>query len=145
MSITNKIQEYYNIFKGLPSINPIVRQSQFHDAFEIVVFDLLFRAERYRSELTVENLYELEKCIVPPPDETIDIFFEEEDGDEYKYHVVQVKDSILQESEFKSCFSNMKRAIDTYLNDRKAVSVNLRSIISQTSFEQENKNQHQYY
>ena len=109
MTINDKIQEYYNIFKGIPSTKPIVRENQVNDAFEILTYDLLFRKNKYGEQLTKDNLSELELCIIPPPDDTIDIFYEEEDGDDYQYHVVQVKNSILAEADIKQCFASIDR------------------------------------
>jgi hypothetical protein len=65
MTVQDKIQEYYELFKGLPSNNPIVRENQPNDAFEILTYDLLFRKEKYGEQITKENLVELEMSIVP--------------------------------------------------------------------------------
>jgi hypothetical protein len=53
MTIQEKIQEYYDLFKGLPSTKPIVRNNQTNDAFEILTYDLLFRKNKYGEVLTV--------------------------------------------------------------------------------------------
>lgn len=145
MTIQKKIKQYYDIFRKLPATKPIVRDTQENDAFEILVYDLLFRKEKYNEELTVDNLQELEKCIVPPPDGTIDIFYEEDDGDDFKYHIVQVKNSDLPEAEIKTCFANMRRAIDTFIKKRKDVEENLRQVISETNFDEEYKDDCIYY
>jgi hypothetical protein len=139
MILQDKIQEYYDIFKGLPSTKPIVRENQVNDAFEILTYDLLFRKNKYGEQLTKENLSELELCIVPPPDDTIDIFYEEEDGDDYTYHIVQVKNSDLAEADIKVCFASMKRSIDTFLKKRKELGDNLKQVISETNFDDDNK------
>jgi hypothetical protein len=138
MTIQEKIQEYYDIFKGLPSTNPIVRTNQPNDAFEILTYDLLFRKNKYGEQLTKENISELELCIVPPPDDTIDIFYEEEDGDDYLYHIVQVKNTELAEAEIKACFASMKRSIETFIKKRIDVGENLRQVISETNFDEDN-------
>jgi hypothetical protein len=138
MTIQEKIQEYYDLFKGLPSTKPIVRNNQTNDAFEILTYDLLFRKNKYGEVLTLENISELELCIVPPPDDAIDIFYEEEDGDDYIYHVVQVKNTILAEAEIKACFATMKRSVDTFIKKRKDLNENLRNIISETNFDEDN-------
>ena len=141
MKIQEKIQEYYELFKGLPSNKPIVRNNQPNDAFEILTYDLLFRKNKYGERLTVEDLSELELCIVPPPDDTIDIFYEEEDGGgESIYHIAQVKNTVLPEAEIKVCFASMKRALATFNKKRKDVGENLRQVISETNFDEDNKN-----
>ncbi len=138
MTIQDKIQHYYHLFKGLPSTKPIVRNNQENDAFEILTYDLLFRKNKYGDALTVENISELELCIVPPPDDTIDIFFEEEDGDDFIYHIVQVKNSSLAEADIKACFATMKRSVETFIRNRKDLNENLRNIISETNFDEDN-------
>ncbi len=135
--IQNRIKELYHIFKGLPATNPIVRQNQENDAFEILAYDLLFRKNKYNEQLTIEDLSELEKHIIPPPDEAIDIFYQEEMGDEYIFHIVQVKNSELQEKEIKECFAMMKRTMDTYVKKRKDVHNNVKKIISESDFDEE--------
>lgn len=145
MTIPEKIKLYYDLFNGLPSNKPIVRHNQENDAFEILVYDLLFRKEKYSDELTIDSLQELEKCIVPPPDGTIDIFYEEDKGDELTYHIVQVKNSDLPEAEIKTCFGSMKREIDTFLKKRKETAVNLRQVISETNFDEDYKDDCIYY
>lgn len=52
MTIQEKIHQYYELFRGLPSTNPIVRKNQENDAFEVLVYDLLFRKNKYGEELT---------------------------------------------------------------------------------------------
>ncbi|MDQ6724527.1 MAG: AIPR family protein, partial [Thermoproteota archaeon] len=117
---------------------PIVRVNQPHDAFEILTYDLLFRKNKYGEQLTKENISELELCIVPPPDDTIDIFYEEEDGDDYLYHIVQVKNTVLAEAEIKACFASMKRSVDTFIKKRIDVGENLRQVVSETNFDDDN-------
>lgn len=145
MAIQEKIKQYYDIFRKLPATKSIVRDNQVNDAFEILVYDLLFRKEKYSEELTIDNLQELEKCIVPPPDGTIDIFYEEDDGDDFKYHIVQVKNSDLAEAEIKTCFANMRLAIDTFIKKPKDVTENLRQVISETNFDEDYKSDCVYY
>ena len=101
MDLKKEIDKYYRVFKGLPSSKPIVRQNQENDAFEIFVYDMLFR--NFVTELTKSNIDELSMKIVPPPDEGIDIFHEEVEGDEFQYHILQVKNSKLTAVEIKSC------------------------------------------
>jgi hypothetical protein len=143
MDINKEIYKYYNVFKGLPTGNPIVRQNQVNDAFEIFVYDMLFR--NFVTELTKTNIDELSQKIVPPPDEGIDIFHEEVEGDEFQYHILQVKNSKLTAVEIKSCFDKMKRTVNLFYSDRKKINKNLREIISNTSFDEDNENIIKYY
>lgn len=143
--IREKIKEYYEIFKGLPSTNSIVRLNIENDAFVILVYDLIFRKSKLNEQISINDMEEIEKCIVPPPDDKIDIFYEEEIYDEQNYHIVQVKNSKLSPDEIKTCFSDMKRTINNYLNDPKSVNVNLRNIISSSNFDIDNKNNCIYY
>ena len=114
MDLKKEIDKYYKVFKGLPSANPIVRQNQENDAFEIFVYDMLFR--NFVTELTKSNIDEISIKIVPPPDEGIDIFHEEVEGDEFQYHILQVKNTKLTAVEIKSCFDKMKRTINLFYN-----------------------------
>jgi hypothetical protein len=143
MDLKKEIDKYYKVFKGLPSANPIVRQNQENDAFEIFVYDMLFR--NFVTELTKSNIDEISIKIVPPPDEGIDIFHEEVEGDEFQYHILQVKNTKLSAVEIKSCFDKMKRTVDLFYNDRKKVNKNLREIISNTNFDEDNENIIKYY
>jgi hypothetical protein len=143
MDLKKEIDKYYKVFKGLPSSNPIVRQNQENDAFEIFVYDMLFR--NFVTELTKSNIDELSTKIVPPPDEGIDIFHEEVEGDEFQYHILQVKNSKLTAVEIKSCFDKMKRTVNLFYKERKKLNKNLREIISNTSFDEDNDNIIKYY
>lgn len=143
--IQEKIRELYEIFKGLPTTNPVVRNNQENDAFEILVYDLIFRKSKLNEPISRNDIDELEKNIVPPPDDKIDIFYEEEIHDEQNYHIVQVKNSKLSQSEIRTCFSDMKRTIDNYLDNPKSVSLNLRNIISGSNFDTDCKNNCFYY
>jgi len=143
MDLKKEINKYYKVFKGLPSANPIVRHNQENDAFEIFVYDMLFR--NFVTELTKSNIDEISIKIVPPPDEGIDIFHEEVEGDEFQYHILQVKNTKLSAVEIKSCFDKMKRTVDLFYNDRKKVNKNLREIISNTNFDEDNENIIKYY
>ena len=143
MDLKKEIDKYYKVFKGLPSANPIVRQNQENDAFEIFVYDMLFR--NFVTELTKSNIDEISIKIVPPPDEGIDIFHEEVEGDEFQYHILQVKNTKLTAVEIKSCFDKMKRTINLFYNDRKKVNKNLRELISNTNFDEDNANVIKYY
>lgn len=138
MDLKKELKKYYNEFKGLPAGNQIVRQNQENDAFEIFVYDLLFR--NFATELKKSDIGELVSKIVPPPDEGIDIFHEEVEGDEYKYSIVQVKNSSLAEADLKECFNKMQRTIDLFYKERQKVNKNLREIISKTNFDEDKEN-----
>ncbi len=69
------INEYYEKFMGLPNGNPIVRQNQKNDAFEIVVLETLYGKD---LDINIEKLQssdveKITKYIVAPPDDGIDI------------------------------------------------------------------------
>ena len=104
---------------------------------------MLFR--NFVTELTKSNIDEISIKIVPPPDAGIDIFHEEVEGDEFQYHILQVKNAKLSAVDIKSCFDKMKRTVDLFYNDRKKVNKNLREIISKTNFDEDNENIIKYY
>src|SRR5882724_2717174 len=97
MELNNRITEVYDDFQGFPTNhNAIVRFGHPNDAFTIVAFEILFRDYHqinkfYRSEPL--HLEVLKQYIVPAPDDSIDIFYEEIDTDDYYYHIVQVKNT----------------------------------------------------
>ncbi|NOZ46221.1 MAG: hypothetical protein GXO79_05500 [Chlorobi bacterium] len=135
--IENRISELYEAFNNFPSHNSIVRNGIRNDAFTIVAFEILFnpyhKINKFRYD--EENHRELiKKAIVPPPDDHIDVFYEEEDLDDRHYHVVQVKNKQLQPSEIEVCFKMMESSISLFLKKNKEVNKNLRKIISETDF-----------
>jgi hypothetical protein len=143
--LEERINKLYKLFKGLPNGNPIVRNNQPNDAFCIYVFETLFSNLHGYDDLSVENLNVLNQSIVPPPDNGIDIFIEHIDGDEYFYHVVQVKNTDLAEHEIRNCFALMERTISDYLKSPRNVHKNLRTIISGTEFDETVSNDNIYY
>lgn len=136
--LEKEIKKYYDIFQGLPSTNPIVRENQENDAFEILVYKLMFSDYKF-EELTKDNLPDLKSCIIPPPDDGIDIFIQDNDNDEPHFKIVQVKNSTLPEAQIKDCFNNMRRTMSSYEEDPKKIKENARKIISESSFDSEYK------
>lgn len=128
----------YEKYKRLPNGKPIVRENIENDAFPIVVLDVLYSEEKKISKNCTIN--ELEKYIVAPPDGGIDIVVEHEDGDDYSYDFIQVKNSELSEVEIKQCFSYMKDTIEEYLKKPKAVAANLAEVLAETNFDKTFKN-----
>ncbi|MCG8608801.1 hypothetical protein MJD09_27920, partial [bacterium] len=116
-----RIKQLYDLFNGLPNNRPVVRQNQIGDAFTLLVLETLFKNYHNIVSLTQANLKEISSRIVPPPDEGIDIFFEQREPDENYYHVVQVKNSELSQHEIKQCLSLMRRTVATYLKNPKDV------------------------
>lgn len=145
MSLENKTKELYNIFKGLPSGNPIVRENTENDAFEIVVYDILFRKNKFNRDLTIEDLEEIENCIPAPPDDGIDIFFEDEDDEKYPFHIVQVKNTSLMPREIKDCFATMKRTMKSYTENTGSIGNNLKTVMSNYSFDPKCLDKCKYY
>lgn len=136
MSLDKKTEDYYNIFKGLPNNqNPIVRENTKNDAFEIVVYDILFRKNKFNSELSIDDLEEIENCIPAAPDDGIDIFFEDEDDEKYPFHIVQVKNTKLAQGDIKECFAKMKRTMNAYVEDISSIADNLKAVMSNYSFD----------
>lgn len=100
-----RIKELCEMFCGLPNGKPIVRNNQPNDAFCVYVYETLFRNLHRISEFNINNLDMISHCVVPPPDNGIDIFIEHVDGDELFYHIVQVKNTELAEHEIRNCFA----------------------------------------
>jgi len=85
------------------------------------------------------------QSIVPPPDDSIDIFFEEKDVDECRYHIVQVKNQELTPKELEDCFLLMEHSVNLFLKKPKDLRKNLREIIGNTDFSKQYKNSCTYY
>lgn len=129
------IEKYYNKFVGLPTHNPIVRQNQKNDAFELVVLETLYGKEK---DIDIDKMNEsdintLIKYIVAPPDEGIDIVIEHEGLDENYYEFIQVKNSELSQSEIKQAMCYMEKTIETYLKKPQEICENLKKVLSETS------------
>jgi hypothetical protein len=139
-----RTQELYEEFRNL---NPrIVRSGHQGDAFTLLVLETIFyNLHSVKKFNRKANLDFIEKCVVPPPDDYIDIFYEETDLEERKYHIVQVKDSDLDTGTIETCFIKMKYSIDTFLNSRKDSKKNLKKIIALTDFSKEYEDSCIYY
>lgn len=127
------MHEMYEEFRGLPNNNPIVRNNIENDAYPLVILKLEY-GKLLGINVTSENIDVVSSYIVAPPDSGIDMFIEIEDGDEYYYHVIQVKYSELSESEIKKCYIEMQDTIKNYLKDPNLVKPTLRAVISKTNF-----------
>lgn len=129
------IEKYYNKFVGLPIQNPIVRQNQQNDAFELVVLETLYGKEKEVDieKMNASDINTLIKYIVAPPDDGIDIVIEHEGLDENYYEFVQVKNSALTQSEIKQAMSYMEKTIETYFKKPQDVCDNLKKVLSETS------------
>lgn len=146
--ISDRIETLYEEFVGFPAKNKIVRNEHKNDAFTLLVFETLFNnyhgIKKLRFEEDAHKDY-LFKSIVPPPDDSIDIFFEEKDLDECRYHIVQVKNTRLTTSEIENCFVLMDNSIKTYLTKPRDSKKNLKEIINNTDFGKQYKNECIYY
>ncbi|HEY5524422.1 MAG TPA: AIPR family protein, partial [Clostridium sp.] len=117
----------------------IIRMNQINDAFVLLVAKTIF-------ENHIKNKKKIFGCIVPPPDEGIDIFLEQEDDDEeYTYHISQVKNEKLTQVEIINCFSYMKRTMDNYNKKPEVINKNLKEIINKTNFGISKNNKCVYY
>lgn len=143
-TIDELLTEFYEEFKGLPSNRPIIRNNQPNDAFEMVVLKVLYGKEL--PMFSVENISQFSEFIVAPPDNGIDIFFQHENGDEYSFDVIQVKNSALDENDIRTAFLGMQRTIDDYCKNPISIkSDNCREILSRSSLDKSNKNRCTYY
>ena len=146
--MTPRTNEIYEEFQNFPPKYSIVRNGQKNDAFVLHVFEILFSPYhkinklRYAEESHRELLL---KSIVPPPDDYIDIFFEEDDLDERYYHIVQVKNSSLQHSEIEVSFKMMESSINLYLKKPNDLKKSLKGVISETDFGKQYKNNCIFY
>lgn len=146
--IENRISEIYSEFQNFPPKNGIVRNGIKNDSYAIYVFETLlnpYHGVKKFEHSNQEHRNLLIKSIVPPPDDNIDIFFEENDLDERSYHLVQVKNSNLTPSEIETNFVMMESTINNHCKNPKATRRNLKELISLTDFSKEDKNHCQYY
>ena len=146
--IDSRIAELYEDFQGFPVHKSIVRSGIRDDAFVLLVFEILFQnyhnvKKFVRSEINHMEL--LIKSVVPPPDDSVDIFFEEKDVDECKYHIVQVKNKVLTPAEIESCFVLMDNSINLYIKRPKDTRKNLKELILETDFSSQYKGSCTYY
>lgn len=130
------INEYYERFKGLPNGKPIVRMNQRDDAFELVVFDILYGLEKGIDLKSDDSsiINDLEKYIVSPPDDGVDIVVEHEDVDGNNFDFVQVKNKSMSDLELKQAFLYMEDTAKKCSKKIEDVGKNLKSVLSNTSF-----------
>ncbi|HYV92232.1 MAG TPA: AIPR family protein [Chitinophagales bacterium] len=128
--IDERIKKIYSAFRNTPI--KLVRSED--DAFVLLAFELILR-DHQDIPLETNRIDELAKYIVEPPDDGIDIFFEEGQIEDFTYHIIQVKNEELPEVEINAAFSKMKQTVNSYLKSpSKIKSEALKDIISQTSF-----------
>lgn len=130
------INEYYERFKGLPNGKPIVRMNQRDDAFELVVFDILYGLEKGIDLKSDDSsiINDLEKYIVSPPDDGVDIVVEHEDVDGNNFDFVQVKNKSMSDLELKQAFLYMEDTAKKCSKKIEDVGKNLKSVLSNTGF-----------
>ena len=143
--VNELIKTYYNEFQGLPSNNPIVRNGQQDDAFEVAVLDILY-GKQLGLTFNKSNISEISKYIIAPPDGGIDLFIEKTVGDESTFDVIQVKNSAETPTELKAAMTYMKRTISDYCKDpMKVQSDNCREMLSNSSLDKNSKGSCEYY
>jgi hypothetical protein len=125
--------ELYEEFRGLPNNYPIVRNNILNDAYPLAILKLEY-GQLLGIDVSAKNIDVVASYIVAPPDSGIDMFIEIEDGDEYYYHVIQVKYKDLSESEIRNCYNEMQATIRDYIKDPSLVKPTLRTVISNTNF-----------
>ena len=146
--IDQRINQLYQEFKGFPPKNPIVRYGTESDAMVLLAFEVLLsnysgiKKLRYEDSATQEIL---PRYIVAPPDDSIDIFYEESNVDENHYHILQVKNQELQPHEVEACFLLMEKTIKNYIKTPKVIRKNLKEVIGQTDFSANYKGNIIYY
>ncbi len=139
-TINDLILKYYEKFKTLPNGRPIVRENIQNDALPIVALLILYGDELELDAETVK-ITDIEKYIVAPPDNGIDIVVEREDSDEFTYNFIQVKNSPMSQIDVENAISYMKKTVSTYLkNPTKVPSMNLKKVLGSTNFDAAYKN-----
>lgn len=139
------IEKYYNEFVGMPSNAPLVRNGQINDAFEIVVFNILY-SNILGVSIDKSHVTEIAKYIIAPPDAGIDIFVECEEGDEYRFDVVQVKYEVRQEKQLKQDIIDMERTIADYVKNPQSVkSESCKEVLSNSNLDKNNYKNCDYY
>jgi len=145
---TIRTRELYEKFVNFPAKYSIVRNGHVNDAFNLVVFEILFKNFHNIKRLDHSNQEHrelLEKTIVPPPDDYIDIFFEEDNVDEKKYHIVQVKNSSITQVDIETNFTMMEKSIKLFLTKPKDLKRSLKNIIGETDFSKQYEKSCIYY
>jgi len=145
MILENKTERMYNTFNGLPLDKPIVRNNQRDDAFELVVLQSLYGLQLDLS-FQASEASEIAKYVIAPPDEGIDIFIENDEGEETYYDVIQVKNKPLKPVEIKKAFAVMKNTINSFCKDAgKIKSLSCKKILGASSLDKNTKKYCRYY
>lgn len=145
MKVSELNDELYEIFKGLPSNAPIVRNNIKNDAFPLTTLKILYGTS-LDIEFDASQALDLAKYVIAPPDGGIDIFVEHQEDDDYWFDVIQVKYCHMKLSEIKNAFSRMRKTIDDFCNDASNIqSVSCREILSASNINKSNKRNCHYY
>ena len=138
------VDQYYEEFKGLPSNNPIVRNNQKNDAFELAVLKILYGKEL--PTFNKDNISAFCQYVIAPPDNGIDIFFQHENGDEYSFDVIQVKYSELDENSLRTAITGMQRTIEDYCKNPLLIkSETCKDALSRSALDKSNMNKCDYF
>lgn len=139
------MQKYYDEFVGCPSNAPLVRNGQFNDSYELVVLDILY-GNILGFPIDKGHVSEIARYIVAPPDAGIDIFVEREEGDEYRFDVIQVKHSVRAEKQLKQDILDMERTIQDYVKNPESIkSESCRIVLSNSNLDKSNIKNCDYY
>lgn len=92
---------------------------------------------RYDLDLkfNIDEIENLAKMIVAPPDDGIDIVIERDEGDENRYEFIQVTSSQLTPREVKATFREMKESLKNYQKAPNLVTPNLQQVLGETNFD----------
>lgn len=138
MSTTEtRLEEIYQQFKTLT--NPrLVRSGHRGDAFALLAFEILFRKIHEVRELNIDNDLELlEKSVVLPPDDGVDIFFQDSTMiEEPEFHVVQCKNTALAPEQIRECIIKMRDSLKLYVENG-ACKKNLKRVLFENDFGKE--------
>ena len=76
----------------------------------------------------------------------IDIFYQHEDGDDYSFDIIQVKNAELNEAELRTAILGMQRTIEDYCKNPASInSDSCRDILSNSNLDKSNRNRCNYY
>lgn len=142
--LDERMKELYRMYVGLPNSKPIVRQNTVDDALELVVLEIMYQRE-VGFEVDDGDIETVSKYVVAPPDGGIDIFFERQEGDEFSYDIIQVKNSVLSAKQIKTCMNDMQRELDDYIKGPQNVHENLKKVIQGTSFFEGSRDKCMFY
>jgi hypothetical protein len=143
-----RIDSIYEEFQNFPVKHSIVRNNQKNDAYCIYTMETLlfpFHGIKEFSRDNAEHLDVLTQSIVPPPDDYIDIFYEQKELDEKTYHIVQVKNSVLGHNEIEIALKMMEASINNFIKAPKTVNKQLLKIIGDSDFSKDERINCRYY